>query len=131
MTGGNALLWKQSFWRSVMTTRNFGTWKDFMDVLQASFDPADKEGDAITKLQTTSMTGKTADEFIEEFKLWQENSGVIQDRPLIEWFMAALPNSLQDKILQTEMPPITINGWYISASSSTITGENGNLLQRG
>jgi hypothetical protein len=62
------------------------------------------------------MAGKTADEFIKEFKLLQENSGVMQDRPPIEWFMAALPNSLQDHVLQMETPSTTINGWYTTTS---------------
>jgi len=45
-------------------------------------------------MQTASMTGKTTDEFIKEFKNWQLQSGVNEDRPLIEWFLTALPTSL-------------------------------------
>ena len=116
MSGGSAILWKQSFWRNCINTGTFGSWDDFKTALRTSFDPADKEGDAVTKLQSASMTGKTADEFIEEFKIYQGNSGVKEDRPLIEWFMAALPNSLRDKILQMETPPTTIQGWYTTAS---------------
>lgn len=115
MTGGNTLLWKQSFWKKGTAAGTLGTWDNFKDTLRASFDLADK-GDTINQLQNASMAERTADEFIEEFKLWQGNSGVTQDRPLIEWFMAALPNSLQDQILQMETPPTTINGWYTTAS---------------
>ena len=62
----------------------------------------------ITKMQIASMTEKTTDEFIEEFKNWQLQSGVNKDRPLIEWFLTALPTSLRDKILQKENPPTTL-----------------------
>jgi len=58
------------------------------------------------------MTGKTADEFIEEFKNWQLQSGVNEDRPLIKWFLTALLTSLRDKILQKENPLTTLEGWY-------------------
>jgi len=68
-------------------------------------------------MQTASITGKTADEFIEEFKNWQLQSGVKKDRPLIKWFLTALPSSLWDKILQKENPPTTLEGWYITASN--------------
>jgi hypothetical protein len=45
------------------------------------------------------MSGRTTNEFIKEFKNWQLQSGVKEDRPLIEWFMTALSSSLHDKIL--------------------------------
>ena len=63
------------------------------------------------------MTGKTAHEFIEEFKNWQLQSGVNEDRPLIEWFFAALLTSPRDKILQKANPPTTLEGWYTTASN--------------
>ena len=66
--------------------------------------------------QTTQMSGRTADKFIEEFKNWQLQSGVKEDRLLIEWFMAALPSTLHNKILQLETPPATIEKWYEVAS---------------
>jgi len=111
-------MWKQSWWKQ-HTAENvtFGTWKEFKDTLKKSFTPADKEGDAITKMQTASMTGKTANEFIEEFKNWQLQSGVNEDRPLIEWFLTALPTSLRDKILQKENPLTTLEGWYTTTSN--------------
>jgi len=47
------------------------------------------------RIQAQPLNGHiTADEFIEEFKNWQLQSGVNEDRPLIEWFLTALPTSL-------------------------------------
>jgi len=62
------------------------------------------------------MTGGTADEFIERFKINANNSGVTQDRPLIEWFMKGINAPLLDKILNLKNPPTTIVGWYTTAS---------------
>jgi hypothetical protein len=116
MKEGVAGLWKKSFWTQRENDATLGLWDDFKTNLQKSFASADKEGDAITKMQTTQIHGKTANEFIEEFKNWQLQSGVKEDRPLIEWFMAALPSSLHDEILQLETPPTTIDKWYKVAS---------------
>ena len=59
-------------------------------------------------MQTTQMSVKATDKFIEEFKNWQLQSGVKENRPLIEWFMAALPSTVHNKILQLKTPPATI-----------------------
>ena len=77
--------WKQSYFKEY-----FGgdkapqTWQEFKATLKGSFSSFDKEGDAITKMMTEKQGSKTADEFIEEFKIWQAESGITQDRPLIE-----------------------------------------------
>ena len=109
MKEGVAGLWKKSFWMQRENDATLGSWDNFKATLQKLFAPADKEGDAITKMQTTQMSGGTADKFIEEFKNWQLQSGVKEDRPLIEWFMAALPSTLCNKILQLETPSTTID----------------------
>lgn len=99
-----------------MADSTLGSWNDFVDALKASFAPSDKEGDVITKMQMQTISRKTADQFIKEFKNWQEQSRVIQDRLLIEWFMAAISQTLHDKILQLETPPITNDAWYKTIS---------------
>ena len=88
MKNGVAKMWKQH----TAEKATFGTWEEFKDTLKKSFTPANKKGDTITRMQTASMTGKTADEFID--KNWQLQSGVNEDRPLIEWFLTTLLSSL-------------------------------------
>ena len=56
------------------------------------------------------MTSGTADEFIERFKINTNDSGVTQDRPLIEWFMKGINAPF------LENPPTTIIGWHTTAS---------------
>ena len=58
------------------------------------------------------MSGKTADEHIEQFKIHAAESKVTQDRSLIEWFMKGLNTPLLDRILNLKNPPTTIQGWY-------------------
>jgi len=52
--------------------------------LRDSFSAPDKEGDAVTKMETETMSGQMADEYIEQFKIYMAKSKVTQDRPLIE-----------------------------------------------
>ena len=91
-------------------------WTVFKNTLITSFATPDKPGDAITKMETETMTGGTADEFIKRFKINANDSGVTQDRLLIEWFMRGINAPLLDKILNLENPPTTIIGWYTTAS---------------
>ena len=82
----------------------------FKNALTTSFTAPDKPGDAITKMETETMTGGTANKFIERFKINATDSGVTQDRPLIEWFMKGINAPLLNKILNLENPPATIVG---------------------
>jgi len=124
MKDGVAKMWKQH----TAENATFGIWEEFKDTLKRSYTPANKEGNMITKMQIASMTEKTTDEFIEEFKNWQLQSGVNKDRPLIEWFLTALPTSLRDKILQKENPPTTLK-WKAGIPPPRTSTTNGESLK--
>jgi len=62
------------------------------------------------------MSGQTADEYIKRFKIYAAESKVMQDRPLVEWFIKGLNTPLLNRILNLENPPTTIRGWYTTAS---------------
>jgi len=116
MKEGTAGSWKQSYWRQTQERTQPWDWTVFKNALITSFATPDKPGDVITKMETDTMTGRTANEFIERFKINANDSGVTQDRPLIEWFMKGINVPLLDKILNLENPPTTIVGWYTTAS---------------
>jgi len=84
MKDGTAGPWKQSFWTQARENNNLGTWNQFKRALRDSFSTPDKEGDAVTKMETETMSGRMADEHIEQFKIHAAESKVTQDRPLIE-----------------------------------------------
>jgi len=108
MKEGTAGSWKQSYWKQTQEQMQPWDWMVFKNVLTTSFATPDKPGDAITKMETETMTGRTADEFIERFKINATDSRVTQDRPLIEWFMKGINVPLLDKILNLENPPTMI-----------------------
>ena len=116
MREGTAGPWKQSYWTTNGAVILSVTWNTFKKTLEDAFKTSDKIGDAISKMATERMGSKTADEHVEDFKVWKTNSKVTEDAPLIEWFMQGLPTSLRDKILGAENPPTTIDGWFTTAS---------------
>jgi len=67
-------------------------------------------------METERMSGQTANEYIKQFKIYMAESKVMQDRPLVEWFMKRLNTPLLDRILNLKNPLTTIQGWYITAS---------------
>jgi len=115
MKDGTAGSWKQSFWTQARENNNLGTWDEFKRALRELFSTPDKEGDAVTKMEMEMMSGQTADEYIEWFKIYVAKSKVMQDRPLVEWFMKGL-NTPLDRILNLENPLTMIQGWYTTAS---------------
>ena len=108
--------WKQSFWTQARENNNLGTWDEFKRALRKLFSTPDKEDDAVTKIETEMMSGQTANEYIEQFKIYTVESKVMQDRPLVEWFMKELNTPLLDRILNLKNPPTMIQGWYTIAS---------------
>ena len=84
--------------------------------MRESFSAPNKEGDAVTKIETETMFSQMANKYIERFKIYTAESKVMQDRPLVEWFMKGLNTHLLDRILNLKNPPTTIQGWYTTAS---------------
>jgi len=76
--------WKQLFWTQARENNNLGTWNEFKRVLRELFSVPDREGGIVTKMETETMSGQTADEYIERFKIYAAKSKVTQDRPLVE-----------------------------------------------
>jgi len=116
MKDGTAESWKQLFWKQARENNNLGIWNEFKRALRELFSAPDREGDAVTKMETETISSQTANEYIEQFKIYAAKSKVTQDRPLVEWFMKGLNTPLLDRILNLENPLTIIQGWYTTAS---------------
>ena len=79
MNEGMAELWKHSYWSNAITTNNIESWDLFKRVLKESFSAFDKPGDVIIKMETETMTGLAADQYMKQFKIWAAESEVFQD----------------------------------------------------
>jgi hypothetical protein len=90
---------------------------DFIDELNAAFEPVDAVGDAMHKLRTLKQGTRSAEELVTEFNLFCSQAGIIQsgDTTLINLFQPALNKPLLEKILDGETVPTTIAGWKTKA----------------
>jgi len=80
MKDGTAGSWKQSFWTQARENNNLGTWDEFKRALRELFSAPNKEGDAVTKMETEMMSGQMADEYIEQFKIYVVKSKVTRKK---------------------------------------------------
>ena len=67
-------------------------------------------------MMTEVMETRTADEYIEDFKIWAMKSRITENVPLIEWFSHGLNTRLRDKILNFKNISDSLNEWFIKAS---------------
>jgi len=70
MKDRTAGLWKQFFWTQARENKTLGTWDELKKVLRDSFSTPDKEGDAVTKMETETMSGQMANEYTKQFKIY-------------------------------------------------------------
>jgi hypothetical protein len=111
-------------WREAWIERNtrtglvyFPLFEDFIDELNAAFEPVDAVGDAMHKLPTQKQGARSAEELVTEFNLFCSQAGITQsgDTTLINLFQPALNKPLLEKILDGETVPTTIAGWKMKA----------------
>jgi len=58
--------WKQSFWTQARENKTLvGTWDEFKKMLRDSFSAPDEEGNTVTKIETETMSGQVANEYIK------------------------------------------------------------------
>ena len=96
MREGTAGPWKHSYWNAYSNFGFSGTWAGFKNSLRNDFSPVDKKGEAMNKMMTERQGERTADEYIEQFKIWHLESGIQDQIVLIDWFAAGLNNKLEE-----------------------------------
>ena len=115
MADKEAAQWRES-WIENHTQRGmvwFPTFDDFLTELDRAFSPIDSVGDAMHKLRALKQGSKSAEELIMEFNLLCRQAGILGsgDTTLISLFQLALNKPLLEKILDSEMILMTIQGW--------------------
>ena len=93
MTEGDAALWKQEFISRVIresVTANreitFGTYKNFIESLEKSFQPYDAPGDALYAMKHLRLGEGTMEEHLAKFKLLMSQSGLSDSAAVTDLF---------------------------------------------
>jgi len=119
MTEKEAAAWKEQIINQY-THGNYlalPSWIHFKVILNDSFEPKDRHGDALHKLRQMKQGNKTAEEHVTSFKLLLHEAGLVTapEHDKIERFSETLSDALALRILNSENPPNTIQGWYDTA----------------
>jgi hypothetical protein len=95
----------------------FPLFRDFINELNAAFEPVDAVGNAMHKLRTLKQRTRSAEELDTEFNLFCSQARITQsgDTTLINLFQPALNKPLVEKILDGETVPTTIASWKTKA----------------
>jgi hypothetical protein len=123
MNNKEALRWKQTYLRSILThdgDMNFPDIQTFVHLLENYFQPANLGQDAAHQLNLLKQGKKTAEEVLTEFRLLSSQAGYVAETAtdhlhLIERIQRVLNASLVRKIRLMESPPTTIDGWIEKA----------------
>lgn len=123
MNNKEALRWKQTYLRSILTpdgNMNFPDIYTFISLLENYFQPANLGQDAAHQLNLLKQGKKTAEEVLTEFRLLSAQAGYVAETAtdhlhLIERVQRVLNASLIRKIRLMENPPTTIEGWVEKA----------------
>jgi Retrotransposon gag protein len=113
MTGGTTAGWKESFINDVhaQTPVDFGTWDAFKAAVTAAFEPIDDQGAARTQMKTLKQGTSGVQDYISQFRILKERSGLTDNASLIEYFMDGLHPKLLEKVYGMETVPTTLENW--------------------
>ena len=119
MTEKEALKWKETYISSITNSAGeivFPTIKQFWDLVEEYFKPADRIQDANDKLSILKQGNRPVEEMITEFRLLASQAGMTDitasdNLHLIRLFRNALHPTLAKKILFSENVPQTIKEW--------------------
>ena len=84
LEGGDADSWRVAFLKQSITAGgepNFGKWNDFLQDLQNSFKPYNKEGDALDKIIRMRQGNTSIEDHVAKFKVLLADSRVTEDSP--------------------------------------------------
>lgn len=93
----------------------FSTFDSFLAAILTQFEDVDFRKTAIHRIKTLKQEGRTAEDYVREFKEWAEGTG-FDDGALVEWFQMGLKPALVSKVKgQGRSRPETLDGWIQDA----------------
>lgn len=109
---GRASQWSRNFLKKYRTEDGFVsyTWKKFEQELSLSFADHNPTSTAITKIKSLSMVGRTAEEYITDFEIYEDDTGY-NGAALIDILKEGLHDRLVSRIYDLAEMPKTLQDW--------------------
>jgi len=126
MSEGEALRWRKNYIETVVKQADGSyTWPTkavFLTAFKATFLNEDEKEESIRKLDNITQGNRTAEEYVNEFRLTVSKAGLPTDNDMIiRTFWKGLNRALATRILYSDKKPDTLNdtatkkGWYTIA----------------
>jgi hypothetical protein len=117
MTGGTAAAWKTTRIDQINSTTlpTWPTWSAFKTEVKSAFDPVNEEGEAIAQLKSLVHDGPV-DDYIAKFRILVAQSGITEEKPLLEYFYDGLKQRLVERIHDMQTTPTTLQEAYNAAA---------------
>ena len=121
MTEGDAATWREQWLDELdektktanKTEMDFGTFADFIKLLEKDFAAYDTPGDALEKIKTLRYDQKSSiEDHISKFKALLSQSRMDESLSTINYFRQTLPILLQQKIMLLNNPLVKLVDWY-------------------
>ena len=118
MNEGEALHWRKNYIETAVK-QNDGTYKGPM---QAVFLNEDEKEESIRKLDNISQRNKTAEEYVNEFRLTVSKAGLPTNNDMmIRTFRKGLNKALATRILYSDKKPDALEDRVIGTGATTTT----------
>jgi len=126
MSEGEALRWRKNYIETVVKQADGSyTWPTkavFLTAFKAAFLNEDEKEESIRKLDNITQGNRTAEEYVNEFRLTVSKAGLPTDNDMIiRTFRKGLNRALATRILYSDKKPDALNdtttkkGWYTIA----------------
>jgi len=123
MSEGEAQRWKKDYIQTTIKQADesyvWPTKADFLKAFKAAFLNEDEKEESIRKLDNISQGNRTAEEYVNEFRLTVSKAGLTTDNDMItRTFRKGLNRALATRILYSDKKPdalkdtATKKGWY-------------------
>ncbi|KAF8546947.1 hypothetical protein OG21DRAFT_1425826 [Imleria badia] len=117
MKKGTAQGWAATFTADAIKLKKFGTFNDFVNLLETTFCTTDIKGKALGTLQTLNQDGDDILGYINQFKVAAHQSGLTDHSVLIHFLSKALNPGLMKQIYTMDTVPNKIEAWYTKAEA--------------
>ncbi|KAF8547327.1 hypothetical protein OG21DRAFT_1425038 [Imleria badia] len=117
MKKGTAQGWATTFTADAIKLKKFGTFDNFVKLLEATFYTTDIKGKALGTLQSLNQDGDDILGFINQFKVAAHQSGLTNHSVLICFFSEGLNPGLMKQIYTMDTVPDKIEAWYTKAEA--------------
>ena len=117
---GPAAAWKEDYMSSRIQQGEFipGKWKEFLQMLETSYNPSNNQRDAEDQLRNLRQGGRIIDHYIADFANLANRASITDDAALVSYFRDGLDHPIRIEAVRRN-PANTIKAWKEAARQAS------------